>query len=306
MIAFRRFLAGLALGLLLPLAAPVFSGAGGALAQSEIRAIVNGEPITTYDIQNRAKLMRAMGASANERAVLELLIDEHLMLQEAERRNAGVGDEEVQAEFARRAANANLSPAQFEQAMRGAGIDPATFRRFLRANMGWNEIVRSRVRGSLNVTDEEVAEALGERTAEGADAATHEYMLQQILFVGGAEAAMRSKANAFRAAFQGCDHSLQQAAGAVGVVVKNPVRREEGQLSATLREQLKGLDVGGITQPEATAEGVQLVAVCAKTEIRGQTQAAEEVRDELVNEEGELLARRYLRDLRADAVIEYR
>ena len=54
------------------------------------------------------------------------------------------------------------------------------------------------------------------------------------------------------------------------------------------------------------AEGFQILGVCAKNEIAGRTQAAEEVREELGSERGQLLARRYLRDLRSDAVIEYR
>ena len=307
MTSFRRRLARAALTALLSVVALPLVGSGPVFAQSEIRLVVNEEPITSYDIQNRARLLRAMsGGRATEQDAIEQLIDEHLMLQEAARRNVVVGDEEVEAEFRKRAANAKFSPADFERAMRGAGIDPRTFKNFLRANIAWSEIVRGRVRGNLDISEEEIARALRGREAPTETVAMHEYMLQQIVFVGGGEAAMRSQANAFRSAFQGCDRSLAQAAGTTGIVVRPTVRREEGEISQALREALKGLDVGGITQPERTAEGVQLVAVCAKTVIQGQTQASEEVREELVSEQGELLARRYLRDLRADAVIEYR
>jgi peptidyl-prolyl cis-trans isomerase SurA len=88
--------------------------------------------------------------------------------------------------------------------------------------------------------------------------------------------------------------------------VKPPVRREPSQISPALKEALSGLKVGGITAPERIPEGFQLLAVCAKTAISGQTEAAVEVRQELSTERGQLLARRYLRDLRSDAVIEYR
>jgi peptidyl-prolyl cis-trans isomerase SurA len=73
-----------------------------------------------------------------------------------------------------------------------------------------------------------------------------------------------------------------------------------------LKEALAALDVGGTTEPERVVEGFQIVAICAKTEIAGQTEATLEVREELTQERGQLLARRYLRDLRSDAVIEYR
>ena len=88
--------------------------------------------------------------------------------------------------------------------------------------------------------------------------------------------------------------------------MKPQVRREEGQLAPELKEALAKLEVGGISEPEKVAEGIQIVAVCAKTAIAGQTEATVEAREEISTERGQLLARRYLRDLRSDAVIEYR
>jgi peptidyl-prolyl cis-trans isomerase SurA len=73
-----------------------------------------------------------------------------------------------------------------------------------------------------------------------------------------------------------------------------------------LKEALAALEVGGVTEPEKVEEGIQILAVCAKTAIEGQTEAAVEAREEISSERGQLLARRYLRDLRADAVVEYR
>jgi peptidyl-prolyl cis-trans isomerase SurA len=206
-----------------------------------------------------------------------------------------------------------LSAAQFQQAMRQAGFDPQTFKSFLRANMAWAQIVQSRFRATVDITEQDVVAALtGREAAPEEQRKATEYLVQQIIFVvpGGAGAGVvaqqQKEAAAFRSAFQGCEQSLQQASGKAGVVVKPPVRREEGQLGANLRAKLAGLEVGGVTQPEKVPEGIQLLAVCAKSEIAGQTEAAVEAREEISSERGQLLARRYLRDLRSDAVIEYR
>jgi peptidyl-prolyl cis-trans isomerase SurA len=91
-----------------------------------------------------------------------------------------------------------------------------------------------------------------------------------------------------------------------GVVVKPPVRRDETKLPDDLKKALASAGVGGITEPQAVEEGFQMLAVCSKKEIPGRTQATEEVRSEITSERGQLLARRYLRDLRSEAVIEYR
>ena len=137
-------------------------------------------------------------------------------------------------------------------------------------------------------------------------------MLQPVIFVvpagsgPGVEAQMKSKAEAFRLGYKGCDGSLQQAAGAPGIVVKPTVRRDETQLTGDLKTEVAALSVGAATTPGRIEEGFQLLGLCSKKEVAGKTSETEEVRSELSSERGQLLARRYLRDLRSDAVIEYR
>lgn len=282
-----------------------------ALGQSAIRILVNDEPITSYDIQQRTKMLRVFtGGRQGEKQAIDQLIEEALMLQEAERRSVTVSDEDLEKEISQRAQAAKLTGAQFTQALRQAGIDPATFRAFLRANLAWGEVVRARFRATIKVTDQDIAAALtGQQPAEGEPQTAYEYRLQPIVFIvsgNAAEARMRSEANAFRSGFLGCDRSLEQVAGKPGVVVKPQMRREDGQIPNALRQALAKLEVGGTTEPERVAEGFQILALCAKTAISGQTEATVEARQDITSERGELLARRYLRDLRSDAVIEYR
>lgn len=286
-----------------------------ASAQSSIRVLVNDAAITSHDIRQRTQMLRVFsGGRQGEKDAVEQLIDERLMMQEAKRRGYSISDAEIEAEIGRRASAAKLSAAQFQQAMRQAGFDPKSFRDFIEANTLWQRIVRARFRATEQVTDQDVAAALTSRPdgEAGETQVVYEYRLQQIVFIvpagagAGVEAQRRSEANAFRSAFQGCDSALQQAGGVSGVVVKPQIRREEGQLNEALKTALSALQPGGVTEPERVAEGVQIVAVCAKTEIAGQTSKTVEVREELSNERGQLMARRYLRDLRSDAVIEYR
>lgn len=286
------------------LAAPAF-------AQTSIRVLVNEEPITSRDIQLRTKMLSLFTrGQQGEKQAIDQLIEERLMMQEAKRRNVDITDAEVDGELAKRARAANLNPEQFSQALRQAGIDPKTFKDFLRANAAWAEIVRARFRATVDITDQDVAAALvGREVSPEAQQTAVEYRLQQILFVvpqGAGEAPQRAEANAFRSAFQSCDQSLQQASGKPGIVVKPQIRREAGQLAGPLKEALAKLEIGDVSEPERVPGGIQIVAVCAKNAIAGQTEAAVEVREEISSKRGQLLARRYLRDLRSDAVIEYR
>jgi peptidyl-prolyl cis-trans isomerase SurA len=283
------------------------------LAQTSVRVLVNEQPVTTFDVQNRSKMLALFSrGTKGEKDALEQLVDERLMVQEAKRVGMLVGDAEVDEEFADRAKQVKLSTEQFSQALRQNGVDPKTFKDFLRANLSWAKIVRARFRSSGDVSEQEIASELTSRTFEGPLEQVYEYLLQPIVFVvpakagDGVAAQQESQANAFRSNFQGCGQSLQQAGGIKGVVVKPTVRREQRDLTGAIKEELEALDVGGITKPQRVEDGVQLIAVCEKRVISGQNEATEEVRKELTSERGKMLARRYLRDLRADAVIEYR
>jgi peptidyl-prolyl cis-trans isomerase SurA len=285
-----------------------------ALAASTIRVLVNDQPITSYDIQQRTKMLRVFtGGKAGEKEAIDQLIDEKLMLTEAKARNIEVSDAELDQEVARRAESAKMSVTQFGQALRQAGIELETFKQFLRANMAWSEVVRARFRATVNITDQDITAALGARTEAGtAEQAAVEYMVQPIFFMvpeGASNAVANeslSQANAFREGFRGCDQSLAQVGGAPGIVVRPIVRREEAGLPPAIKEALAATEVGGTTKPARVPEGYQILAVCAKNTIAGQTSATVTVREELNDERGKLLARRYLRDLRSDAVIEYR
>ncbi len=295
------------------LAALAFFVAPTPASANSIRVLVNDEPITTYDIQQRSQMIRVFTrGKAGEKQAIDQLIDEKLMLQEAARRHISVSDQDVEQEIANRGRTAHMTEVQFDQALRQAGLDPNSYREFLHANMAWQMTVRARFRATVNITDQDVAAALGANNAAGTEEAVTEYMLQPILFIvpAGASSATANRrlaeANAFRRSFQGCDQSVAQAGGSPGIVVRPQMRREESGLPSGLKAALAKLDIGGTTEPERVNEGFQIVAVCAKNAVAGETQAAATARAEISDERGKLLARRYLRDLRSDAVIEYR
>lgn len=283
------------------------------LAQSTVRVLVNDQPVTTFDVQNRTKMLALFSrGEQGEKDAMEQLVDERLMVQEAKRVGMLAGDAEVDQEFTDRAKQVKLSTDQFSQALGQAGVDPQTFKDFLQANLSWAKIVRARFRNDEEVTEQDIASALTNRKIEGPLEQVFEYLLQPIIFIvpakagDGAAAQQQSRANAFRGSFQGCGQSLQQASGIKGVVVKPTVRREQHELSGAIKEEIAALEVGGITTPQRVEDGVQMIAVCEKRLISGQSQASDEVRSELTSKRGQMLARRYLRDLRSDAVIEYR
>lgn len=292
----------------------VFSASPPAIAQSAIKILVNEQPITTYDIRNRTKFLRltTRGRAKREQAV-EDLINERLKMQEAARRRINVSDAQVDRAFGQIASRAKLTPTRLSQALRQSGVNPQTLKDRLRSEIAWSQIVRARFQATVKITERDVAEALAGKDAPAeTETGIAQFDLQPILFVIPAKATKghinqrRREAEAFRSRFAGCDQALEQAKRLKGIVVKPKIRRTAEDLRGPAAESIAETAVGKATRPEKVAQGYQILGVCAKRDLAGQSVAAEEVRDKLSNDRGTRMAERFLHDLRAEAIIEYR
>ncbi len=296
------------------LAIAVLSAVPPAAAQSAIKVLVNEQPITTYDIRNRTKFLQltTRGRAKNSQAV-EDLINERLKMQEAAKRRISVSDEQVDQAFGQIASRAKLTPARLSQALRQSGVNPQTLKDRLRSEIAWSQIVRARYQATVKITERDVAEALaGKEVSTDAESGISQFDLQQILFVipgdasKGQIAQRRREAEAFRSRYAGCDQALDQAKKLKGVVVKPTVRRTADELRGASAESVAETAVGKATRPERVSQGYQILGICAKRDLAGQTAASEEARDKLANQRGARMARRYLRDLRSEAIIEFK
>jgi peptidyl-prolyl cis-trans isomerase SurA len=296
------------------LAIAVFSALPPAMAQSAIKVLVNEEPITTYDIRNRTGFLRlTTRGRANSKQATEDLIDERLKMQEATRRRITVSDKQVDRAFGQIASRAKLTPARLSQALRQSGVNPQTLKNRLRSEIAWGQIVRARFQTTVRITERDVAEALaGKDASEDAETGISQFDLQPILFVLPASASKgqisqrRREAEAFRTRYAGCDLALDQAKKLKGVVIKPKIRRTAEDLKGAAAESVAETAVGKATRPEKVPQGFQILGICAKRGLTGQTVASEGVRDKLANERGSRMARRFLRQLRSEAIIEYR
>jgi len=112
-------------------ATPAFAQTGESVA-----AVVNDQPISTFDVRQRTMLLMATtGVQPTQETVARLqeqalrsLIDEKLQLQEAARFEVEVDDEEINNALARLARQNNVSLQDIELDLRNAGIDPTTLR----------------------------------------------------------------------------------------------------------------------------------------------------------------------------------
>jgi peptidyl-prolyl cis-trans isomerase SurA len=119
-------------------------------------------------------------------------------------------------------------------------------------------------------------------------------------------AAARARLMSLRGQLNGCTE-LEARAGAVeGVVAGDLGEVEASELLPEFRTAAQALQVGQVSEPIRTSAGLHLVAVCGKRGGGPRELTAEQVENRLYGQQLDLIARRYMRDLRNSATIETR
>lgn len=279
---------------------------------AQVVVIANGLPITEYDIQQRMKLDAISQKSPNRQQAINDLIDDRLKIARAKVYGLEVGDSEITGAFENMAGRQHITVAQFTQVLERSGISPNTVKARIRAEMTWQQLIRGKYNSSLQIGDSDIAKALKDKNEGDAPAVGYIYTLYPVMVVvarGSSEAtisAKRSEAENLRSRFASCADGLAMARGLRDVAVRDPITRNSADLSPQLRDLLGNIQVGRLTPPEVTAQGLQMFAVCNKKESATDSPQKREMREQLFVKRFESESKKYLDEIRKAAMIEYK
>ncbi|MFZ0672933.1 MAG: SurA N-terminal domain-containing protein [Pseudolabrys sp.] len=279
---------------------------------AQVVVIANGSPITEYDIQQRMKLDAISQKSPNRQQAINDLIDDRLKIARAKVYGLEVGDSEITGAFENMAGRQHITLAQFTQVLERSGISPNTVKARIRAEMTWQQLIRGKYNSSLQIGDSDIAKALKDKNEGDAPAVGYIYTLYPVMVVvarGSSEAtisAKRSEAENLRSRFASCADGLAMARGLRDVAVRDPITRNSADLSPQLRDLLGNIQVGRLTPPEVTAQGLQMFAVCNKKESATDSPQKREMREQLFVKRFESESKKYLDEIRKAAMIEYK
>ncbi len=278
-----------------------------------VAIIVNGEPVTTFDIDQRSKLIQLTSRRNPPRQeVLDDLINDKLKVQLGKRYKLEMSDQDIESSFADMAKRMRMDSAQLSKTLSSQGVQPYTLKDRIRAESTWQQIVRGKYQASLQVSEKEIAAALESRKKDDKEIIGFEYTLQPILFVvarGSGEEVVSVKkrdAESLRVRFDGCQTGLALARSLRDVAVRDQITKTSADLAPALREILDKTAVGKLTEPEVTPQGVELFAVCNKRETRLGSAAKREVQNEMFSEQYNTNSKKLLDQLRKQAMIEYK
>src|SRR5262249_5602203 len=146
----------------------------------QVVVIVNGDPVTALDIEQRGKLNQLSTHKVQPRQeTIEELIAEKLKIKEAKRWGLEISDSEVDQSYTAMAGRMRMTADQLTQTLARSGVNPATLKSRIRADMAWPQLVRGRFQSSIQVVEKDILTAT---EAKGGDVG-YDYTLRQILFV---------------------------------------------------------------------------------------------------------------------------
>ena len=146
-----------------------------ATAQNSLRAaaVVNDDVISELDLHMRVRMVALSSGMQGDRErirrivpqVLRTLVNERIQLQEAERLDLTVKDEEIRKATAQIASRNNMSRKDFLNAMQRNGIMPETLRSRVRANIAWQKVLAREIRPQVNIGPDNVDAVIERREA---------------------------------------------------------------------------------------------------------------------------------------------
>lgn len=391
-----------------------------------IAAIVNDAVISKYDLDQRVRLVVATSGIQPTREnierireqVLRSLVDEKLQMQEAERLELEIEDEEVDQSITGIAQRAGMTSDEIIEYLNENGVNEAALRTQITADVAWNRVISARFAPLVQIGEDEIDETLARinndasqvqfqlaeiylsfdnpsqerEMAQGAQRLVEQlragapfpnvaqqfsqaasaasggdigwvsesqlapeiaeavarldvgavsnpirslngfYILQlrskrqglgpnpletrfqviQVIFTLPADAPERAlqarvaQANKFRSEFRTCAAAPDQINAYPGARISQPSTVTAAQLRNPIRDQLLKTEAGSVVPIGRTERGIEALIVCDRKDDVGNQPTRDSIENTLFNQEVSMMARRHLRDLRRDAVIEYR
>ena len=152
-----------------------------------IVAIVDESVITERDLENRVKLIKLDFTRSNrrlpsesilQRQVLEALINNSILSQEAKRRGIKITDGQLNQTMQRMAQQSNMNLSEFRSSLLAEGLDYNQFRETVRGELVFSTLSRQYGQRNASISDAEVDEFIKLSDSENS---SFEYRLSHIL-----------------------------------------------------------------------------------------------------------------------------
>ncbi len=278
----------------------------------KIYALVNGEVITSNDMQSRINaFILTTGIPYNQQTkamitgkVLQSAIDEKLKIQEAEKNNIRISQKEID-EAVRQFEQANqMSEGQLKKVLQEAKVSMKVWSTQIEADLAWRKLVSNKGYMQINVSENEIVKALDEIKK---DLNTQKYMVSEIVIDKKDAKDLHKLVENLRNdprfelyAMQFSQSPSSANGGRLGWIIK-------GKLPAVLENAMLKMNEGDVSDPIAYGKDfyiLKLEKIFNPQVDKANTPSKNEVKAFLENKKLEELSNKYIKDLRSRALIE--
>lgn len=300
---------------MLALAAGLVGVCAPAAAQSEqsIVVLVNDDPITLYDVEQRQRFLavttQAQPSPALKKQATDMLIEERLQIQQAKKLGLTPDESTVNKVLTGMAQRNKMSPDGLAAALGQMGVNIKTLRDRVRAQVAWQEVVRRKFRRDVVIGDADVDKALS-GGGEAEEKTTLQLRRVKYQIPSNADQSVIAKQLAemetVRAKLQSCGKVSSLTQGMKGLTVKTLQNQLASSLSQPTRLLVTTAKVGQMTPPTLSGSAIEAYAVCGKRAVKGDPKKRQATENKLMEQELGIRAEGLLRDMRQEAFIEYR
>ena len=283
------------------------------LRAQTVAVMVNGEPITNYDIEQRSKLnFLTTHKPSDRKQVISELIDEKVKIKEGKKFGVDPSASDIDQSFASMSSRMRITPDQLTKSLELQGIRADTLKARIKAEMVWTSLVRGRYKESLQVGEKDVAAAVQGSGDEKTEGEAFEYKMQPVVLIvprGSASSAIEARqkeAEVLRNRVQTCDDANAIFKSMQNAAIREAVVKTSADIPPVLREVLDKTPVGHLTPPEVTKQGVEMVALCGRKPTTVDTPKKKAIREKMFSDKFEAKSKAYLQEVRKAAMIEYR
>jgi peptidyl-prolyl cis-trans isomerase SurA len=287
------------------------AGFGSTVMAQSVAAMVNGEAITNFDIEQRVKLTKlTTQKTISRQEALEELINDKLKVKEAKRYGLDLSSSDVDGAYGNMASRMRMNPEQLSKTLEGHGIRPETLKSRIKADMTWGNLVRGRFQSNLLVPEKDLDGV--EPSGDKSQGESFEYLVRPIVLIvprgspSSAIEARRKEAELLRSRIQSCDEAQSLFRSMRDAAIRDQLTKTSADLPPALRDLLDKTPIGKLTPPEVTKQGVEMVALCSRKPTKADTPAKRAAREKIYNQKYEAKSKSYLEEVRKGAMIEMR
>ena len=240
---------------------------------NRILALVDGDPITLYEIKDFAAGDPRMKDSlpTHQADVLDLLITKHLIEKEVEKQGIKVQDADIDRYIANIKERNKINDEQLDAALAQQGLTRERYRAQVREELQRAQLINREIRGKVSVSPEDIERYQKEHPSESADSGQAEVSISQIFLKLPADAmpeqvetvqahadkiydALKGGADFAALAASESEDGTGKSGGKLGTFKQSELRDD-------LAEAISGLKVGEISKPVRSSSGIHIVRV---------------------------------------------